>query len=274
MERIVSPSGGNYQLGDKLGGTDVFNLYECILSDKRVAILKIARALEHNGVLDREAYILDVLRKEAEETEKEFAAVKGDTNVKLNYQFCFPNLVESFIYKEQDNRRVNIVCMSEIANKLGELVPLSNLMTKKSLRIDPRTSAWVLGKLLKMLDFAHNLNISVGNLESDNILIHPKNHYISIFDWSAAIMENELDVKTIHEEIRKVTLAVIEAMGGDVDTMKFPEDEQLADGKYVALLGDLINEQFATAKEAHTKFYECIWSIWPREYYPFTTCRI
>ena len=275
MEKLVSPGGNIYEIGDRIGGNDAFNLFECILPDKRIGILKIARTLEQNGVLDKEAYILDLLRTEAKETEEEYALIKTDKNTKLNYQFCFPDLIESFISPEQDNRRVTIVCMSEIANKLGELVPLSNLKAKKNLRIDPRTSAWILGKLLKLLDFAHSQNISIGNLDDDNILIHPQNHYISIFDWSEAVLENgELDAKTVQNEIWNVTVAVIDAMNGDFDTMKFPEDEQLADGEYVKFLERLLNEEFATAKEAHAKFYECIWSIWPREYYDFTTYRI
>ena len=177
MKIIESPDGNKYQVGGPIGGTDEFSLYECVLPDKGIGIFKISKAVEYNGCLDKEAYVLDLLRNEALRLKDEYAR-KVTTDKVLNYQLFFPDLIESFICESQDNRRVNIVCMNKTANKLGELAPLSYFKIRMGERMDPRTSAWILGKLLKVLVFAHSQNISIGNLSGDNILINKKEHYV------------------------------------------------------------------------------------------------
>lgn len=271
---VRSPKGIQYEVGKLLGENEQYRLYATALFDGRAAILKIVLAPEQNGSLDREAYILQTLREEATATEVEYAKTKtGDTF--LNYQLCFPDLIESFISEEQQKRRINILCMSETSKKLGDLVPLAHLVSKEQVRIDPKTSAWILGKLLKLLVFAHSQDISVGLLTGDNILIHRENHYVTVFDWSQAnLIGGGVPENTAAEEIAAVTRAVVIALGGYPETGMLLPDEQLEDGRYEDLLKQLLSREFAAAVDAHKHFYEVIRALWPRVYYPFTTYKI
>ena len=261
--KIKGPDGKVYEVGKPLGGTDMFKIHECILPDKRVGFLKITTA-----------YILDVLRTEATETEIEYA--KSNPGKGLNYRFYFPELIENFICAEQENRRIIIVCMSEVSNKLGDLVPLGNLISKANERVDPRSSAWILSKLLKLLTFVHNMCISVGEaISRSNILIHRENHYVSIFDWSNAFYNmGGVEPEACSDDLSRIAEQVIVALGGDPETGKLLEDDQLADGQYEDFLKKLLFNEVSSAKEAHEEFNVLKRELWPRGKHPFTTHKI
>ncbi|MEK7585511.1 MAG: hypothetical protein AAB455_03315 [Patescibacteria group bacterium] len=266
-----------YRVGKPLGEAERFHLYECVLPDKTVSILKIAKTPDDNGALDREAFVLQLLQAEAVRLESKYAAVKSDPNDFLNYQLCFPNLVENLLADDQDGRRGNVVNFPQVQDDLGRLVPLSQLAEKARVRVDPKTSAWILGKLLKLLSFAHNQGISVGQLTGDNILIEQAQHYVTVFDWSQANSGHGSKVppSIAREEISQVASAVILALGGDPETGWLPPDEQLIDDyQYAEFLHRLACGGEADANQAHEQFYGLIWSLWPREFHPFTTYQL
>ena len=91
---------GRYKVGKLLGETDSGDLYEYVLPDKTVGILKIAHEEAKNGPLDREAFILQQLREEAERLEKEYDKTKPKKDEFLGYALFFPNLVESVITED------------------------------------------------------------------------------------------------------------------------------------------------------------------------------
>jgi hypothetical protein len=271
---VNNSTGTHYMAGELLGQTDSFKIYKCVLPDDKEGFLKITCSAADNGLLDKEAYILETLRKEAEDTEAEYAKIKTDDKM-LNYQLCFPSLIDSFISEDQQGRRINILSLNQTSEKIADLAPISHLVSKERAYIDPRTSAWILGKLLKLLVFAHDQGISVGLISGDNILIQREKHYVSIFDWSQALFNGGGVPEDIaSDEISKVTEEVILALGGDIDTGKLLPSDQLVDSQYEDFLKKLLAKKFTNAKEAHEKFYELIRSIWPREFHPFTTHRI
>lgn len=231
---------------------------------------KIASTKAHNGLLDKEAYILETLKKEADLTEAEYARINPD-KPPLNYHFLFPSLVESFISEEQNKRRVNILGFFDVSKKLSDLVPLSHVVKRDRVRIDPRTSAWILGKLLKMLDFTHTLGISNGMLNGENILINPAQHFVTISDWTRAMIENPLHERTIAKEISEVTGETILALAGSTTTAELPPDDFLTDNQYQDLLKGFLLGKEVSAEVAHKKFYTLIRSLWPREFYNFKT---
>ncbi|HEU5114525.1 MAG TPA: hypothetical protein VFT82_02035, partial [Candidatus Paceibacterota bacterium] len=229
---IVSPKGSEYGVGELLGETEEFRLYECVLPDGSPGILKIATTPGHNGVLDREAFILDILRKEAVAVEAEYARVKPDSKKKLNYAFNFPSLVESFISPEQEGRRVLIVHFHEISKELADLAPLGHLASREHVRVDARTSAWILGKLLKILVFAHSLGITFVTIDGDNILINREEHYVALFDWSKAIRTSRGQrppSAATRGDIESVAREVVLALGGNPATATIPDDPDLPD---------------------------------------------
>jgi serine/threonine protein kinase len=272
--KIKSPAGNEYSVGKLLGETERFKLYQCLLGDGSEGILKITAQSRDNPILDREAFLLKLFKETAQCYEKEFAKTKKDDTM-LNYHFFFPELIECFIDKDQEGRRISILSLMHISKQLGDLVPLSQIREKEHLRVDPKTSAWILGKLLKLLDFVHGQGIAITNLSGENILINREQHYVAVFDWTEAMVtESVLNEEEIATEISLATEAVITLLDGNPETGAIPEDEQLSDSSYQDFLKQLLDKKETDAFEAHKKFYALIWSLWPREFYPYTTHRI
>jgi len=269
---ITSPSGRKYVVGDELGKDERFKLYQCTSESDQVCVLKIALSRGYNGFLDREAYLLTVMQKEAEELEEEYKSV-NKTDKLLNYHFFFPRLVESFISAEQENCRITIISLAHVATSLSKLSPISHLRIRDNVRVDPRSSAWILGKLLKLLVFTHSQNISIGYLEAENILINREEHYVTIFDWTKAVIGNcAMPSVTTINEISRIANEVTLILGGNISTGKLPKDEQLTDKRYEDFLRNLLKGKDGfTASEAHKNFYKLIRSLWPTKFHNFNT---
>ena len=258
-----------YQVGEQVAETGTYRLYLCLTHDGRQCLLQIAIAVEHNGVLQRAAYILNELYRRADEVEAEYARVKKDPSILLNYHLGFPALVDSFICQEQGGRHVNILAFTNV-DDVAKIVPLTNITQKDRLRVDLKTSAWIMGKLLKLLAFASSEGFSV-NTSGNNILIEPDQHYVLIFDWSVA----QAHQKTVPMEIQRQQIirgaqAVIAVLGGDPETGTFPDDGDDAFSEYTGYLLRLARGERNKAKEAHEEFYALVDKIWERGFHPFT----
>ncbi len=268
---INSPAGNVYSVVKRLGGTDNFRLYECHDPDGQQLILKVAAETEDNALLDHEAYMLGLLYNAAGKLEILYRAQAGEEKA-LNYQFLFPTLVETFILESQGERRVNILSFAEICKNIGELVPLAHIWSRDQVRVDERTSAWMLGKFLKLLTFAHNQGVTINKLDGDNLLINREQHYVAVFDWSTACYApEEVGAPDVRTEISAITNEVLRVLGGVAGTGKeiqpaWPD----SDARYFKLLYDLATGEFDDAKQAHAAFYATIDDIWPRGFHPYT----
>jgi hypothetical protein len=247
-----------YLVGKLIGETDQFRIYQCELPEGGVGILKIAVSPAQNGLLDREAFILQALREEAEKSEEEYR--KQNPDKVLNYAIQFPNLVDSFISPEQGNRRINIMNFVNVSDDIGKLVPIEQVVTRDRVRVDPRTSAWIMGKILKLLSFAHGQGISVGRITAENILLEREEHYVAFFDWSEAMvhMENDVPVEVAGQEISQAAKVVISLLGGNPYTGELPADEQLEDDRYAQHLFALAQGKEKDSFRAHGAFYDLI----------------
>lgn len=263
---------GSYSVGKRVGNTNKYRLYLCNeKGTEHQCLLQIATDATHNGALDRAAYILGELKRKSDELETEYATVKKDQEVFLNYDLGFPELVDSFICQEQGGRRINILAFRNVEG-VNSMVPLINITAKDRRRVDLRTSAWIMGKLLKLLGFAHGCGISVNLMTANNILIEPDEHYVLIFDWSVARTHSEaVPAETRREEISQAAQAVITILGGNLETGVFPDDGEKGFKPYTEHLLRLARGCESNAERAHRSFYELIVSLWKREFYPFTT---
>ncbi|MBI2463237.1 MAG: hypothetical protein HYV65_03335 [Candidatus Spechtbacteria bacterium] len=257
-----------YQVGKKVAEAGKYRLYLCTQEGvKREYILQIANETKDNGALQRAAYILKELQRRAEELEVEYAR----PDEPLNYQLGFPELMDSFICTEQGGRQVNVFAFRNVEN-VGDMVPLINITAKDRLRVDLRTSAWIMGKLLKLLAFLHNEGISVNLLSGKNIVIEPKEHYVVIFEWSfAQIHTDTVPVEVRRQEISQAAQSVVVALGGDLKTGTIPNDGDEAFRRYTDYLWRLARGSESNAERAHLAFYELIDLLWERKYHPFTT---
>ena len=269
-KKVLNSATHAYEILKQVGVTEEFNLYLC-KSDGESYILKIAATIERNALLDREAFILNQMRNEAARLEEEYATVKSKPEEMLNYQLCFPDLVESFLAPSQGNRRVNILGFPAV-DDLGTLVPIRHLTTRDRVRVDRKTSAWMMGKFLKILVFAHSQGIEIRRVTGDNILIERDEHYVAVFDLTAAeIYARGVPDDVAREEISRGAAEVILALGGDPITGKVPkDDEQDPDNQYAKHLYALARGNEDDAKQAHEHFYSLVRLLWPRAYWPFT----
>ncbi len=262
----------SYLVQKQVGYSKRYKLYICIsCSSKEEYLLQISTTEEYNEDLDRSAYILKELKRLSDETEAEYAKVKTDPKSVLNYDFGFPRLVESFISQEQGDRRINILAFRAIKS-IKKLVPVFNITKDDKMRVDLRTSAWMMGKLLKILLFIHNEGISVGRPEGGNILIVPEEHFILFFDWSLAFIYPEKDIpKDIKiKEISSSASAIVEVIGGNLETKSFPQDYDEGGEVYLDFILKLASGGSADAGKSHKEFYELVDSIWEKGFYPFT----
>jgi len=270
---IRSPSGHIYVIGNELGHTEKFRFYQCTAESSPACILKIARQAIWNGLLDREAFILQLLAEGALELESEYEKVK-ENDKKLNYHFFFPKIIETFIAKEQENSRISIMSFAHLADNLSELTPLSHLISRENVYVDPRTSAWIMGKLLTLINFIQGEKILINDLSGDNIFINRREHYVTIFDWTGAALNiGGVSKYLIADRIAQIAKGTIRLLGGNPTTKKLPESPQLIGNNYEAYLAELSAGKISSAKEAHQRFYDLVLSAWPREFYQFTTIK-
>ena len=276
---IVGDSGATYTPGECVGALESYRLYRCTKAeDDRQYLLQVAANETYNPKMDRNAYILELLANRAAELEVWFQSRKtaADGGRCLNYDITFPELVESFTCAEQQDRTINILGFKHVPD-LSKLVPVIHLTKEDGVRVDRRTSAWMFGKVLKPLSLAHSMGIG-GNLVSGyNFLIEPVEHYVMIFDWSEAGIHSEgprsIPLETRQNDIAEAARTVIVALGGNLRNGSFPEDraEERDTKRYLEYLLTLARGVEGNAERAHGRFYEIVNSIWPREYYPFTT---
>lgn len=268
----VKGSKALYQVEQELGGNERFTLYR-VSSDTRPEqqlVLKIAKTVGQNGFLDREAFLLSSMAEEANRLEEEYAAVVKDGGL-LNYQLGFPEVVDTFIAHDQGARRV-VIEGFVIADKLDVLVPVVQVRVRDCVRVDPKTSAWVMGKLLKLLVFAHSQGIAVNNLSGENILLEREHHFVALFDWSSALShKGGVPQATACEEIRAGAREIILLLGGDPATGSIPHDDQLIDGRYAEFLASLVRGEYNVASKAHSAFYETVEALWGKKFHCYSS---
>lgn len=268
---IVQNGASKYDVGKRVAETAAYRIYLCeeVVSGRQ-CLLRIAAEVEHNGGLDREAYVLGELERLSNTIEAAYAEARGNPDSRLQYDRLFPKLMDSFVCEDQGKRRINILAFRNI-DEISKMVPLSNLAAKDRLRIDLRTSAWIMGRLLKLLVFVHGEGITVRMASGNNILLEPKKHYMVFFDWSSARMHHgKIPSKERADDIAAATRAVIAALGGNPETATFLDvDEETR--QYTDYLLRLASHHESNAERAHQQFYEIVDALWKREYYPFTT---
>ena len=230
-------------------------------------LLQVATAVEHNGGLERAAFVLKELKQASDLIEAEHA--KSDPKHLLNYDRLFPEVVAGFTSDEQGKRRVNILSLKDI-DTVTKMVPLSNLIARDHRRVNLESGAWIMGRLLKLLSFAHSQGVAVRMLQGNNVLIEPKNHFVVVFDWSSAYTyQEDVPSENRKDDIAGAAKAVFAAIGGNPDTLDFPYD--LDDRRYIELLQRFARRREGNAEEAHRSFYELLDELFGRGYRPFKT---
>ena len=270
MGNVIRSPSTSYVVEKSLGRTPTYTVY--LVSEKARSgwcILKVSSDAEGNGRLDREALVLkdiqaEVLRLRASEK-------PGATDGALRYEKCFPRVRESFLFKEQGNRRVNIIDMLD-TDAVQSLVPLEQWRTRERVRLDPNSSAWLMGRLMKVFTLTHPIGVSVGKIDGGNILVNPNKHRAIFFDWTEAHQYTQyVPPEKVGEEIAQTARQVFLALGGNVSKGTLPSHDQLSDTRYAELLLDFMSGSERDPDKAAQRFYKLIREMWDKEFHPFTT---
>jgi hypothetical protein len=270
MDKNVHSPTTSYEVLKPLGRTPTYNVHLVTdITSGSWCMLKVSKDTAGNGRLDREAVILRDIWTEVERlrsTEK-----PGVARGALRYEKCFPRLSESFLSKEQGNRRINIIEIVD-TGAVEHLVPLEQWRTRERVRIDPKTSAWLMGRLLKVFTLTHPIGIGVGKIDGGNILVNPQKHRAIFFDWTEA-HQYELYVpkEKVGEEIAQAAKQVFGALGGNPSTGELPVSDQLVDTRYAALLLQFMSGTERDPDKAAQRFYALVREMWDKEFHPFTT---
>lgn len=257
-----------YEVGALVAQDDRFDIYFCEdVGDVTKRFLLVVAKEGMNQFVDRWAFALGEMSHEAARLEKAYAEVKKDPNDRLNYQLMFPVLMETF--KSPGGRQVMILAF--MYSEPSAMVPIARMIHKDRLRVDLKTSVWMMGKLLKLLTFAHSQGISMGQVDTGSILIEPDHHHVVGFNWSDAAMYDTLSDDVAKQEIADAALVVVDALEGDAETRVIPNNEGEEGERYIAHLWTLVDGLHGDAAVAHQRFYELVEKLWKRTFYPFTT---
>jgi hypothetical protein len=268
----ISSGSGVYRVGKAVAEMDTYNLYLCQDGSDRECLLQIGASSAQNGIISRIAFVLGELKQRADQLEQGYEKVKKDPKQTLCYDLGFPELVDSFVCPEQGDRRVNILGFRNVA-KVSGMVPLYNLTKKDRLRVDLRTSAWILGKGLKMLVFAHECcGMAVHDMTEENVLIDPEQHYVVVFDWagSETFPTGIVPEEVAREDIAQLAKAVITVLGGNPETEELPGGGEEGTELYKEHLLRLARGSERSVVRAHKELYQILDTLW-HGFYPFTT---
>lgn len=256
-----------YEVGAAVASTATYRLYLAKeLSSGEWRLLQVAAQPEDSGGLDRAAFLLERFTAIGARLVVEHES--SHPGERLHYERLHPLLVTSFVCPEQGNRRINILRLAGVTD-LHRIIPLSNLRMKDRLRIDPETSAWILGRLLKLLEFTHSQGVENRAITPRNILLDPEQHFAVTLDWSVArIFPGVVPTEHATSDIQSATRAVFYALGGDIRSASWPYDGH---ERYIELLRQLMYIEPIGASEVLDQFYPLVRAEYGNTFHPFTT---
>lgn len=267
----IEGNNDSYTVGDLVAENSRYRVRKCTNSDGRELLLQVAVDDSHNGDVAKNAFLLSQLKSVADATQKRYE--ESERTGSLSYDLGFPELCDNFVLESQGGRQVNILGFRYV-DEVSSVIPLVKFW-KSSLRVDLRTSAWIMGKLLKVVSFAHDNRMEVSRISGNNVLIEPDKHYTLVFDWSNVVIHEEAVPASVRRrEIQASAQTVIKALGGDLDRARAND----ADLPYTNHLQLLSTTGESDATEAHRAFYEIVdslcedpESVWEKGFHEFTT---
>lgn len=257
-----------YEVGRLVAAAKTYRLYLAKEVEGSWCLLQIARTLEFNGGLSRAVFILEELADTSRRYDELYT--KKNEGKHLHYDRLFPLVMESFASKAQGNRRVNVLSFTDV-DDARVLLPLSNLRTKDRVILDLKSGAWVMGRLLKLLDFTHPLGIAVRSLGPKNILLETSKHFAIVLDWTDAFMfQGEVNSEVASADIARAASAVLTSCGvPDQGAPPFQLEE--GEDRYLHLMRRFADGRVSSAEEAHTRFYQTCHEVLGTGFHPFTT---
>jgi len=269
---VLDGKNNRWVVGEKkVAETPVYSLYICVdEAGEREYLLQIATDAKNNGTLARAVFNLGWLQRASDEMERDDPGPEGR---RRNIDRLFPQVADEFLFVEQGNRRVIILSVRDVPDVSTRLYALSRYRDQGGLRLDLRSSAWIMGRLLKLLGLTHSQGIANNLLSGGNMLISPDDHFLPVFDWTASTMHDAgIPGEVRRQEIATAAQAVFASIGGDPATGDYPyHDDTDPDGRYVRLLWEMASNPDRDAPTAHDRYYDLLDELWGVKFHPFTT---
>ena len=252
-----------YNVGPLVASNNRYQLYKCDGKAGGEYLYQIPTDTGDEDV-DRNVFLLDKINALSVDVQS-----KSDTV--LNYYLGFPTVVDRF----DDGTKSSYVMALNGVEHVGDVIPIIKLC-KEGFRVDLRTSAWIMGKLLKTLSFAHANGIEIVDISANNVLIYPNMHYVVVFDWSKAEL-TKITSAVAKREIKKAANVVIKAVGGNLKSVRLCD----ADEPYINYLETLAEYGLSSAAKAHADFYSVVdelcsipGSMWKSGFHEFKAMKV
>lgn len=268
---VVTGENANYEIVQKLGSTEYLSYYICTTSSAkdRWQILAIAAQIKHNVMIDRTTYLLKRLCEYSELYEQEFAKAPEHSGQRIHYDWLFPQVMDEFTLYEQGERRVAILDFLDV--DLHKAFALMQLIDKRK-RVDLRTSAWIMGRFLKLLSFLHECDVSAPIIIS-NFLLEPQNHRLLMVNWTNGVLGENLTPAQRCFAIKQAAESTLLLLDANYGNGRWHYDHKMEDceAEYIDCLASMHRGDFTDAIDAHIQFYATVEKLWGRAFYPFTT---
>lgn len=235
------------------------------IADGKIKLLKVPYDKLSNNLIQNEADFLRFLADKSDEFEKKNKQLGNE--YLIHYDWLFPVLEDSFLTgPEQGGRQMNLlsICDAHVA----DFVPLAKMFS--DYRVDARTSAWMLGRMLKLQTFVEQCGASFC-AHRDYIIFEPKSHRLVYLNWLDAtrnpdnFRDNVASLKESATCFTCWTNWYSEEEGLEYDSDRFTNEEELLETyRFLAEYPEI------DAIEAHRILYKTLDSLWGRNYHPFT----
>ncbi len=208
-----------------------------------------------------------------------------DENPGVNYLELFPIVVERLTWQDQWSEKLNrsVMILETVPDPEG-LMTLEQIV-QRGYRVDLKTSAWIMSKLLKLVLFYRYHRLRLGGF-----LIGPVTHDLVYLDWSQSWASENAEVATMWQNVREaayITLTLLDARkdrSGEAVKYIYPYEATHKEQEYVKLLSLMatLNDEFRyqvrLTYDVHRIFYEAVEEAWGKEsrpeglrFYPFKT---
>lgn len=167
-----------------------YTLYKCKINDENdYKIVMLSSSKTFNSVLHKQFIVLDRLEKEVNSLKYEYE----ENGHLIDYDVVFPHNVQLIEKFDDSGRSALVLKFHDWVDDFQDLVPLAKMLNN-GFRVDLKTTAWIFGKLLKIISFAADAaEVEINDLSANNVLIHPEKHYVIVFDWSKSVDHEDLD---------------------------------------------------------------------------------
>lgn len=242
--------------GHPLVTTATYKLVIAKSPSGQLGLAMLAATAENNSAVDRQARVLKTVQTIAS---VEDASAKSREMTPPFYGAMVPVVLETFTTEE--GRLGVFMGYHEVISSYKQLIPLS--VATATQRVDLKSAAWMMGKLLKLLGFVHALDFTIGFIDGSNIFIETAQHGVFVLDFTNA---NEEPTEAEQQQEVMAGIRAIWMAAGGTETADPPHDSGIMTAEQHAQFVSFMRELMAgktEANQAHDEAYVMYNSIWP-----------